>query len=80
MNETLSNKYIATLNYAEKTLLILSGASSIASLCPLLMSLLHLFIALLARSKLNNIEKVISKALIDFDISHDKFTVVTNEQ
>ena len=34
----------------------------------------HRKIALLARSKLNSIEKIISKALIDSDISHKEFT------
>lgn len=36
-------------------------------------------ITLSARSKLNSIEKIISKALIDFDSSHDEFTLVINE-
>ena len=37
-------------------------------------------IALMARNKLNHIVKVISKAPIDFDISHDEFTLVINEE
>ena len=40
----------------------------------------HRKIALLARSKLNNIEKIISIALIDPDISHGEFTLVINEE
>ena len=38
----------------------------------------HIKIALLARSKLNGIEKIISKAMIDSDISHKEFTLVIN--
>ena len=33
----------------------------------------------MARSKLNSIEKVISKALADSSINYDKFTIVINE-
>ena len=40
----------------------------------------HRKITLLAGSKLNNIEKIISKALIDSDISYDEFTLVINEE
>ena len=36
-------------------------------------------ITLSARSKLNSIEKIISKALIDFDSSHDEFALVIND-
>ena len=39
----------------------------------------HRMIVLLARSNLNNI-KIISKVLIDSDISHDEFTLVINEK
>ena len=34
----------------------------------------------MVRSKLNGIEKIISKALIDSDISHDEFTQAINEE
>ena len=40
----------------------------------------YIKIVLLAKSKLNSIKKIISKALIDFDISNDEFTVVINEE
>ena len=40
----------------------------------------HRKIALLVINKLNTIAKIISKALIDFDISHDEFTLVINEE
>ena len=35
----------------------------------------HGKITLLTRTKLNSIEKIISKALIDFDISHNEFNL-----
>ena len=35
-------------------------------------------IVLLAKSKLNNIEVLISKALIDWNISHDEFVLINN--
>ena len=37
-------------------------------------------IILLARRKLNSIEKVISKALADSNISHDEFNLVIKEK
>ena len=36
-------------------------------------------IVLLAKSKLNEIEILISKALIDSNITHDKFAFINNE-
>ena len=38
----------------------------------------HDKIVLLAKSKLNSIEFLISKALIDPNISHDKFVLINN--
>ena len=38
----------------------------------------HNKIVLLAKSKLNNIEILISKALIDSNISHDEFILINN--
>ena len=35
-------------------------------------------IVLLAKSKFNNIEALISKALIDSNISHDEFVLINN--
>ena len=35
---------------------------------------------MLARSKLNSIEGIISKALIDNEISHEGFTTIFNEE
>ena len=35
---------------------------------------------MLARSKLNSIEMMISKALIDSDISHEEYTTIINEE
>ena len=40
----------------------------------------HKKIAILARSKLNSIEEIIPKVLIDFDSSHEKFILVINEE
>ena len=37
-------------------------------------------IALLERSKLNSMVKIIPKAPIDLDISHEEFRVVINEE
>ena len=34
----------------------------------------------LAKSKLNSIETLISQALIDMDISHEKFITILNEK
>ena len=35
---------------------------------------------MLARSKLNSIETLISQALIDSDISHEEYTTIINEE
>ena len=35
---------------------------------------------MLAKSKLNSIETLISQALIDMEISHEKFIIVLNEK
>ena len=35
---------------------------------------------LLARSKLNTMQQMISKALLDSYVSHDEFTLVINEE
>ena len=37
-------------------------------------------IAMLAKSKLNSIETLISQALIDLDISHEEFKTIVNEK
>ena len=34
---------------------------------------------MLARSKLNSIETLSSKALIDYEISHEKYQIIINE-
>ena len=38
----------------------------------------HNKIVLLAKTKLNNIEVLISKALIDSNVSHDKLVLINN--
>ena len=40
----------------------------------------HIKVVLLARSKLNSTEKIISKALLDNEISHEDFTAIINEE
>ena len=35
---------------------------------------------MLAKSKLNNIETLMSQSLIDLDISHDEFKTIANEK
>ena len=37
-------------------------------------------IVMLAKSKLNSIETLISQALIDLDISHEEFKIIVNEK
>ena len=40
----------------------------------------HVKILMLAKSKLNSIETLISQALIDMEISHEEFTTILNEK
>ena len=40
----------------------------------------HSKIIMLAKSKLNSIESLISEALIDLDISHEEFKKIVNEK
>ena len=40
----------------------------------------HSKIIMLAKSKLNSIESLMSQALIDLDISHDEFKAIVNEK
>ena len=113
MSKRLS-KYIASFDYFDKSLIVLSvatGSISIASFatvigapagiigasCGLTFSITsgfvkkflktirnkkkkHNKIVMLARSKLNNIESKISKALMDNEISHEDFETIINEE
>lgn len=113
MSKKLS-KYMTTLHYTDKALLVLSGASNDVSLCSFTTAIdapvviasaniclvfltsngnlktflktmgkeknKHRKIALLARTKLNIIQKIIYKVLIDSDVSHDEFTLATKEE
>ena len=116
MRKTL-NKYMTVLHYADKNLILLSGADSGISLFFYLLLFVvdtlvrktsasirlvflignaivkllletkrkeknkHRWVILLAKSKLNSIEKVISKALIDSDVSNDEFILmISGEQ
>ena len=40
----------------------------------------HNKIVMLAKSKLNSMEILISEALIDFEISHEEFKTIANEK
>ena len=116
MRKTL-NKYMTVLHYADKNLILLSGADSGISLFFYLLLFVvdtlvrktsasirlvflignaivkllletkrkeknkHRWVILLAKSKLNSIEKVISKALIDSDVSNDEIILmISGEQ
>ena len=108
------SKYIASLDYFDKSfnvLSILSGSISIASFatvigapagiigasCSFTFSITSGFVkkflktirnkkkkhnkfVMLTRSKLNSIERKISKALIDNEISHEDFETIINEE
>ena len=113
MSKRLS-KYIATFDYSDKTLIVLSSTSgviSVASLASFIGTHIELASAsfsfafslttgikekllkttrnkkkklnktvILARSKLTSIEKLISQALIAFNISHEECTTIINEE
>ena len=113
MSKRLS-KYIASFDYFDKSLIVLSvatGSISIASFatvigapvrmmsasCSFAFSITtgfvkkflktatskkkkHNKIVMLARSKLNSIERKISEALINNEISHEDFMIILNEQ
>ena len=108
------SKYAAALDYADKTLIVLSAASVrisiisftnvivipagviIASLTlvfflttEIIKKLLketrkknkkHSKINMLAKSKLNSTETLMSQALIDLEISHEEFKTTVNEK
>ena len=40
----------------------------------------HDHLLMLAKSKFNSIETLISQALVDLDISHEKFIMILNEK
>ena len=108
------SKYIASFDYIDKTLIVLSATSGGISIISftrvigiptglasatftLLFSLTtgiikkllritrkikkkHNKIVMLAKSKLNSIETLMSQALIDLDISHKEFKTIVNEK
>ena len=99
--ETISKKLrksIASLDYMDKVLTVLSGifggvsiishASVIGIPAGIIKKTLketkkkkkHSKIIMLARSKLNCIETLMSQALIDLDISHEEFKAIVNEK
>ena len=108
------SKYTATLDYTDKTLIVLSATSGgisiffftnvigiptgvISASFTLVFSLTkgiikkllkenrkkkkkHSKIIMLAKSKLNSIESLMSQALIDLDISHEDLKTIVNEK
>ena len=115
--ETMSkklNKFVGSLEYLDKMLIVLSATSGgvsiishlsvigisagiISSIFILLFSVItgvikkllketrkkkkkHSKIDMLAKSKLNSIETLISQALIDLDISHEEFKTILGEK
>ena len=83
-------KVCTTLSYIERFLILSStitrcvSISAFASLVGIPMGILrkkkkkHSKIVLLAKSKLNSIDILISKPLIDSVISHDEFVLINN--
>ena len=83
-------KVFTTLSYIERFLILSStitrcvSISAFASLVGIPMGILrkkkkkHSKIVLLAKSKLNSIDILISKPLIDSVISHDEFVLINN--
>ena len=83
-------KVCTTLSYIERFLILSStitrcvSSSAFASLVGIPMGILrkkkkkHSKIVLLAKSKLNSIDILISKPLIDSVISHDEFVLINN--
>ena len=89
------SKYIAAFDYIDKTLIDLSGIASasftlIFSLTTGITKKLlkvtrkkkkkHNKIVMLAKSKLNNIETLMSQTLIDLEVSHEEFKTIVNEK
>ena len=106
MGKKLS-KCIATFDYVDKTLIVLSAISGRISITSVIgvpvgiasasFSLVlgiikkwlsvtrnkkkkHNRICILAKSKLNSIETLISPALINLEISHEEFKAIVNEK
>ena len=87
-NEKLS-KYVTAFDYIDKILIILSATSGDVSTTGIIKKLLstirikkkrHDKILMLAKSKLNSIETLISQALNDMEISHEEFIIILKEK
>ena len=87
-NEKLS-KYVTAFDYIDKILIILSATSGDVSTTGIIKKLLstirikkkrHDKILMLAKSKLNSIETLISQALNDMEISHEECIIILKEK
>ena len=63
------NKYVTAFDYIDKVLIVLSAATSGISIISFT-SIVGEKILMLAKSKLNSIETLVSQALNDMEISH----------
>ena len=77
MSKSLS-KYIASFDYFDKSLIVLSVAKRFLKTINKKKN--HNKIVMLSRSKLNSIESKISEALINNEISHEDFMTILNEE
>ena len=73
------NKYVTAFDYIDKVLIVLSAATSGISIISFT-SIVGDKILMLAKSKLNSIETLVSQALIDLDISHGEFIRIFNKK
>ena len=77
MSKSLS-KYIASFDYFDKSLIVLSVAKRFLKTINKKKN--HNKIVMLSRSKLNSIESKISEALINNEISHEDFVTIINDE
>ena len=73
------NKYVTAFDYIDKVLIVLSAATSGISIISFT-SIVGDKILMLAKSKLNSIETLISQALNDMEISHQEFITILKEK
>ena len=73
------NKYVTAFDYLDKVLIVLSAATSGISIISFT-SIVGDKILMLAKSKLNSIETLISQALNDMEISHQEFITILKEK
>ena len=73
------NKYVTAFDYIDKVLIVLSAATSGISIISFT-SIVGDKILMLAKSKLNSIETLVSQALNDMEISHQEFITILKEK